>query len=219
MRNGFAALSAILLAPAWAFASDEPVNQAPANAPVQEVERVVSPEVANRIEEGPVELEASSLQSTPVTETAEHRAEMFTDAGLGQPAGPITAAERSKLEMARAAIEASRAAGTLFVTELPDDTIPATEAELQAMKMQQLAARGSTPPAADPVAGIGSSLPSIQEVGPSGLTEYEEAKLRGEHPAPPIRQDATPTEETRAGDGATSSDENTSAAKKESSNE
>jgi len=219
MRSGWAVLSAILIAPALAFASDEPVNQAPANAPVQEVERIVSPEAANRIEEGPVEVEASLLQSTPVAETSEHRADMFTDSGLGQPAGPITAAERSKLEMARAAIEASRAAGTLFVTELPEDTIPATEAELQAMKMQQLAARGSTPPAPDPVAGVGSNLPSVQEVGPSGLTEYEEAKLRGEHPAPPARQEAMPSEETRAGDGAPSSDENTSAAKKESSNE
>jgi len=216
-RNGFAVLTAILLAPALAFASDDPVNQPPENAPVQEVERIVSPESAIPMEDG-VEVELPSLQSMPIAGDSEHRAETFTDARWGLPAGPITAGERSKLEMARAAIEASRAAGTLFVTALPEDTVPATEVELQAMKMQMLEARASVPPAADPVAGIGPSLPSVQEVGPSGLTEYEEAKLRGENPPPPVQQESVPSEETRAGDGAPSSDE-TSAAKKESSNE
>lgn len=217
--NGFAALTAILLVPVLAFASDDPVNQPPENAPVQEVERIVSPESAISMEEGPIDVEAPSLQPTSIAADSEHRAATFSDARLGLPAGPITAGERSKLVMARAAIEASRAAGTLFVTELPEDTVPATEAELQSMKIQQLDARASISPAPDPVAGIGPNIPSVQEVGPSGLTEYEEAKLRGENPPPPVRQETAPADEARAGDGAPSSDENSSAAKKGSSNE
>jgi hypothetical protein len=215
----------MILAPVAALASDDPVNQPPADAPAQEVERIVSPESAISMEDGVVEVDLPSLQPTPIAADSEHRAETLTDARLGLPAGPITAGERSKLEMARAAIEASRAAGTLFITALPEDTVPATEAELAAMKMQMLEARTSVPPAADPAAGVGPNLPSVQEVGPSGLTEYEEAKLRGENPPPPVQQESAPSEEARAGDGAPSSDENnsseaaTSAAKKESSNE
>jgi hypothetical protein len=204
------------LAPVLALASDDPVNQPPANVPVQEVERIVSPESAIVIEDEPIGIEESSLQSTSIPSNAEHRAETFTDARLGLPAGPLTAGERSKLDLARAAIEASRAAGTLFITALPEDTVPATEAEQQAMKMQMLEARTSVPPVADPVAGIGPNLPSVQEVGPSGLTEYEEAKLRGENLPPPVQQESVPTEETLAGDGA---NEAPSTAKKESSNE
>jgi hypothetical protein len=219
-RKGFAAIAAMLLAPVLAFASEDPVNQPPADAPVQEIERIVSPESAILIDGEPVEVEATALQSTPIEANAEHRAASFTDANLGLPAGPITAGERSKLDMARAAIEASRAAGTLLVTELPEDTIPATEAELQSMKMQQLEARGSVAPAPDPFAGIGPNIPSVQEVGPSGLSEYEQAKLRGENPPPPLQEEATSSEETPVGDGAPSaSDENSSAAMKESSNE
>jgi hypothetical protein len=206
----------MVLAPVVALASDDPVNQAPADAPVQEVERIVSPESSIVIEDEPIGIEESLLQSTSIPGDAEHRAETFTDARLGLPAGPLTAGERSKLDMARAAIEASRAAGTLFVTALPEDTVPATEAEQQAMKMQMLEARTSAPPVADPIAGIGLNLPSVQEVGPSGLTEYEEAKLRGENPPPPVGQESVSAEQTRTGDGA---NEATSTAKKESSNE
>ena len=217
----FAAWAAIFLLPVAAFASEEPVNEHGPSAPAQEVESIVAPVSTILMEEEPVQIEAPSLQPSQIAPDADHRGAQFTDARLGLAAGPITAGERSKLEMARAAIEASRAAGTLFVTELPDDTVPATEAELESMKMQMLAARQSTPPAPDPVAGVGENIPSVQEIGPSGLTEYEEAKLRGEHPAAPMRQDdASTSEEKRVGDGAPSSDEeNTSDAKKESSNE
>ena len=80
-RNGFAAIAAMLLAPVLALASEDPVNQPPADAPVQEVERIVSPESAILID-GDVEVEASTLQSTPIDANAEHRAATFTDANL-----------------------------------------------------------------------------------------------------------------------------------------
>jgi len=94
------------------------------------------------------------------------RGAFLTDASAGLPAGPLTAGERAKMDAARAAVEASRAAGTLFVTELPDVALPATPDELQAMKMQQLAARPSFPPAPDPIAGVGEDLKAIQLTGP-----------------------------------------------------
>jgi len=219
-RINFAAWAAILLLPAAGFASEEPDNYPPPSPPAEEVESVVAPESSVRLEDDAIQIEAPSLEAIEIAPNAEHRGATFTDARFGLPAGPITAGERSKLDMARAAIEASRAAGTLFVTELPDDTVPATEAELQSMKMQQLAARRSTPPAADPVAGVGENIPSVQEIGPSGLSEYEEAKLRGENPTPMRQEEETSREESRVGDGAPSSgDENASDAKKESSNE
>ena len=215
----FAAWAAILLLPVATFASEEPVNEPGPNASAQEVENIVAPVSTILVEDEPILVDAPSLQATDIAPGAEHRGGKFTDARLGLPAAPITAGERAKLDMARAAIEASRAAGTLFLTELPDDTVPATEAELESMKMQRLAARQSTPPPADPIAGIGENLPSVQEIGPSGLSEYEQAKLRGENPAPMRQDDAASRDEQRVGDGAPSADENAPEAMKETSDE
>ena len=204
--GGPATALALLLLPAAVFATEPPVNtRPPVDRVVEEVESLHAP-AADVVDPDPAEpmLFAVPLVATPVAPDAAQRGAVLTDASAGRPAAAPTAAERAKLDAARAAIEASRAAGTLFVRSLPEDTTPATPEELAAMKRQQLEARSSVAPPADPVAGIGNDLRSVQETGPSGLTPAEEAKLRGEvlpeQPLPPpsVEVPAYPT-----GDGAT----------------
>lgn len=178
----------------WATqASEEPENRRPESGPVQEVESIQSPQGPAYVEPESIDGEAKALEPTILLPTAEHRGGVVTDAGDGLFATFLTPSERAKLDLARAAVEASRAAGTLEVHTLPEDTIPATQDELAAMKMQQLEARRSQAPAADPVAGVGQDLPSVQELGPSGLTPFEQAKLRGEIIPPSVLEESAPT--------------------------
>jgi hypothetical protein len=188
---------ALLLLPAAAFASAQPEQGMSARRSVEEVESIVLSETG-----APLELESIQLDgpwASPILVAPDgvaHRGGVMTDGGLGSPASRLTVSERGKLEMARAAIEASRAAGTLYVAQLPEDTVPATPEELAAMKMQQLAARRSAAPAPDPIAGVGESFEPVQEVGPAGLSDAEQAKLRGETPI--ARQGSTPADASKA---------------------
>lgn len=201
-RDGGAALAAaILLLPASLLASDDPVNTRPAPGPVQEVESLVIPRTDLAPEPDDRRLDVLSLSSLQVAADATQRGGILTDASYGLPTGPTTPGERLKLDAARAAVEAARAAGKLFITELPDCTLPATREEMAAMKMQQLEARRSVPPAPDPVAGIGEDLKAVQETGPSGLTPAEEAKLRGEE-LPVQTIPVVPATPAPVGDGA-----------------
>ncbi len=177
-RTAKAAALAVLLLPAVAAAAG-PVNEpAPATAVPQEVESLTVPAPAFAPDADAPRFEVQPLAPVTVPADHEHRGGVMTSAARALP--EVTAGERAKLDAARAAVEASRAAGTLFVTHLPADTPRATPDELAAMKLQQLAARETIAPAPDPIAGIGDDLPSVQEVGPPGLTPAEEAKLRGE---------------------------------------
>jgi hypothetical protein len=208
LTGGPAAAAALLLLPAAVLASDEPVNARPLTATVQEVESLLAPAAPPIAAPDDRELDPTSLRPTPVAPDAAQRGGVRTDASDGLPPGSLTALERAKLDEARAAVEASRAAGTLFMTELPDATLPATREELAAMKMQQLAARPSAAPAPDPIAGVGEDLKPVQSNGPAQLTPAEEAKLRGEtlpEQSVPSSVDAPPPGESPAGDGAPTS--------------
>ncbi len=204
--GGRAAALAMLLLPASALAA-EPVQGTSTPLSLDEVESIVIPGMTELPDPETIQLDVLRSSLIPIApDGAVHRGGVMTDAGLGMPVRPATALETLKLDMARAAVEASRAAGTLYVMQLPDDTIPATEDELARMKMQQLEARRSIPSAPDPVAGIGENLTPVQEVGPAGLSAGEEAKLRGETPtAPqgaPAPADASANPISPEGDGA-----------------
>jgi hypothetical protein len=153
--------------------------------PEDELESIVAPAADTLADPEAIQLDVLRSLAIPVApEGTIHRGGVMTDGGLGSVSSRLTVNERAKLDMARAAVEASRAAGTLYITELPEDTVPASPDELAAMKMQQLEARRSAPSAPDPIAGIGEGFAPVQEVGPLGLSPAEEAKLRGETPAP-----------------------------------
>ena len=201
--GGSAAVLALLLLPAAGLASDEPVNAPPARAIVQEVESLAVPAPTVPFDAGTRRMHPTVLVPTLVPADAEQRGGTMTDAAAGlAPAAP-TPGELAKLDAARAAIEASRAAGTLLVTQLPEDTTPATREEQRAMKMQKLDAHRTTPLPPDPVAGIGEDLPPVQLMGPAGLTPAEQAKLRGEIlPGQTVPPAPAPAPADAVGDGA-----------------
>ena len=114
-------------------------------------------------------------QDTPVTDPND-KGSVHTDGSIGAIVGPPTALEVEKLAMGRAAIDASRQAGTLFVpaTEVtPDSAGEDTEAE----KLERLAATQPAPVVEDPAAGSGVETAPVQMVGPDGLTPAEIQKL------------------------------------------
>jgi hypothetical protein len=104
-----------------------------------------------------------------------HRGGVYIDAGEVIP-GELTDHERAKLEMARAAVEEARAAGTLHSTVIPEDAAPLTDEDREAAKQRRLEGHTSPELDDDPVAGVGAELPAIQEIGPDGLTPAEIAK-------------------------------------------
>lgn len=104
----------------------------------------------------------------------------FVDQGLGRDPMGLTPLEQAKLAMARQAVEASRAAGTLLVTP-PEEAPPYTTEELQAIKRQAWEARmpAQLDPEVSARVGVGVHLPPVQEAGPPGLTPQEQEKLDG----------------------------------------
>lgn len=201
--HALAILATVAVAfPLGVFADSLPENRPPTERAVDEVDRLVAPQTSVEADLNPPTLQVRSLQPTEVPpEAGVHRGGVYTNGNRGLPLPEPNAIERLKLEMARAAVEASRAAGTLEMTALPEDTLPATLEELQQMKQQALEAHVSVPLPEDPIAGVGEDLPSVQEIGARGLTPYEEAKLRGEHPEP-ARATPSPEPTNARGDGA-----------------
>jgi hypothetical protein len=131
------------------------------------------------------------------------RGHTFTDAGLGLPAAAPTELERAKLEEARAAVEASRRAGTLFAPPRPEPRLVLPEFD-PARKLSLLKLR---PPASlrpDAAAGLSLEHRPIQRVGPPGLNAVERAKRdRTPLPARPAAAPARADEARVPGDGAT----------------
>ncbi len=197
------AAAGILSLPLAARAEEAPVNSRPEPRAAGTSESIQAPAGPATLEPERVDFDVPVLDSRTIAPDANHRGAVETDAGAALGAvSALTPAERTKLDLARAAVEASRTAGTLYVTEMPEDTIAATPEELASMKLQQFEARPPAPVLPDPLAGVGADLPAVQEIGPSGLSAVEEAKLRGETiPANPIH-DETPAPAAANGDGA-----------------
>jgi len=99
---------------------------------------------------------------------------ILTDLGMRLAPARPNALESVKLEMAREAIEASRAAGTL-----PVDLAPAAEAlpSSELRKTDATAVIPATPPKPDPPACVGD-IPPLQLPGPGDLAPAELEKLQ-----------------------------------------
>jgi len=119
----------------------------------------------------PLELRAVSPAA------AAEKADTFTDAGFGLAPAPLTALEESKFRLARAAIEASRRAGTLERAEPVDPaTVPSPE-DWEAIKRQALEATPAVTLAPDPAAGVGVETAPPEAAGPAPMTPEEREKL------------------------------------------
>ena len=174
-------LAGFVLAPPARAAGDEPDRGRPAEAPAQSAEAIQAPAApllpADGLPYGPLEL----LTWNPVDPL--DRGSDFTDAGLdAAPAAP-SALEEAKLAMARAAVEASRAAGNLYVIG-PQPAALAPPDIQRAAKLDRLRSQPPvpTPDLAGP-AGIGGGLDPLQLVGPSAPSTEELAKLETSYPA------------------------------------
>jgi len=90
------------------------------------------------------------------------RGSTFTDAGAGLPYPGPNADELQKLAMARAAIEASRNAGTLVTVGPAEIRGPTDPAVLERIKQESLRTVPESPVAPLPEACVGSVPPSVQ---------------------------------------------------------
>ncbi len=173
---------------AFGLTGDGPVRGVgPVDAPAPRYEPIHSPPPpADWVPSAPTG-ELVSLARAPVE--ANDKGSTFTDAGARlSPQGP-NLLERQKLEMARRAIEASRAAGTLDVTPIDGVEGHATAADAES-RLDLLHNLPGTPLQPDPAAAIGE-MPSAQIPGSPELTPQERAKLEA------LREAGTP----RSSDG------------------
>ena len=198
-----AVLATLLLAAPLSFAAPEDAapqtGREPSPAAPEPVESLPAPAVQPTDSALP-RLTPSVLRSVSIpVDPLHHHGGLFTDSGPGAPA-PLTVNERAKLEMARAAVQASRAVGTLLVVPREEEDL-LTPAEREAVKQQRWA---ESPPAELPpdVAAGTAEVEPVQEVGPAGLTAYERQKLEGLNPAPITAPEIVWPVEGLAGDGA-----------------
>lgn len=169
-----ACAAAIISGAATAYATDAPVRLPAPAQPSSQLPPLLAPSwPAGWLPLSPIgELFARSL--APVD--AGDKGSIYTDGAdpVSAPVGP-SALELRKLEMAHRAVEASRAAGTLWVAPL-DGTPPATVSDSEAAKLRQLLDAPSQPPQPDPAAAVGPRSP-VQTPGTPNLTQEERAKL------------------------------------------
>ncbi|HKQ58873.1 MAG TPA: hypothetical protein VJY35_13495 [Candidatus Eisenbacteria bacterium] len=99
-------------------------------------------------------------------------------ASAATPAAPLTAGERAKLDLARAAVEASRRAGTLFVHAPAEPRAVPLELD-PALKLSRLHRWAPATLRADAAAGLSPDYRPIQLLGPPGLNAVEVAKRDG----------------------------------------
>jgi len=104
----------------------------------------------------------------------------YTDAGLNRPASGPTERERVKLAMARAAVEASRAAGTLYNQPNLEDAAAMAPEDAEAQKLRRLRSAPVRVLGEDRSAGIGVEFAPVQKQGPDGLSAGELRKLSGQ---------------------------------------
>jgi hypothetical protein len=121
----------------------------------------------------------------------------LTDEGLGEAMAKPNELEQMKLDRARQAVEASRAAGILFNMSAPTPRIALSKADLEEEKVRALERLKTAPRTKvhHPDAGVGDLAHPRQESGSGELSALErqklEAFLRGETfigpPPPPAK--------------------------------
>ena len=175
-------LAALLLfgASALALAADEPATGPAGPAPGNETESIVAPQITDDVAANSSGVLTPVLRDLP---DAEGRLSIYTDMGEDRAYDGPNALERAKLQMAREAVEASRAAGTLMMSAAQGPVIEIDREAAMAEKMRRLAEYESSAPQPNAADGVGQSAPGIVEVGSGELNEIERAKLAGEEPA------------------------------------
>ncbi len=174
-------IAGLAFAPPARAAGDEPDRGRPAEAPAQSAEAIQAPAApllpADGLPYGPLEL----LTLNPVDPL--DRGSDLTDAGLDAAPAMPSALEEAKLAMARAAVEASRAAGTLYVIG-PQPAALAPPEMQRAAKLDRLRSQPPVPmPDLAGPAGVGGGLEPLQLIGPSAPSAEELAKLETSYPA------------------------------------
>jgi hypothetical protein len=176
-----AALCALALTLGVALAEDAPQQGKPTQADRTASEAIQGPQLPAGVDlAGRSAAELSQFLQFASGEI-DDKGSSFTDAGAGRVNAGPNALERAKLDMARAAVEASRAAGTLFVSAA-GPTLPERPADIEAIKLQQLLSTPSQVDGIDVPAGLDPSLEPLQQMGPDALNAVEQAKLAGEEP-------------------------------------
>lgn len=166
-------LSCILWAPTVRAADTPPVIHA-GEPSTEEIEAIQAPSIPVLESELPTISEAAPQEASAVDPN--DKGSVYTDGSIGAVVGPPPALEEAKLAMGRAAVEASRLAGTLFI--MPAEEGPAEEDEtLETRKLEHLSTMPPAPVVADPAAGSGVETPPVQQTGPVGLTPEEIEKL------------------------------------------
>ncbi len=171
----------MLILPTGIVAAEEAPERGKAEAAATETAQAPAALLETTTDPDGLKLELLHLSPTEL----EDRGSSFTDAGLGQENAP-NIIERAKLEMARAAIEASRAAGTLNMMTAPGPVLPPAPADIEAIKLEQLSNLSPPPvPLEAGSDGIGGGLESVQLSGPQEPNAEELAKLQQNWPATP----------------------------------
>lgn len=167
------ALSVILWAPVVRAADAPAIIHPPIETIGDEVEAIQVPAIPVLDTELPSLPERTARENSIVDPL--DKGSVYTDGSIDLVVGPPPALELGKLAMGRAAIEAARLAGTLFVPAVPGPDI--TPEETEAMKLERLATMPPAPVVADPAAGSGVETPAVQQTGPAGLSPAEIEKL------------------------------------------
>lgn len=174
-------LSSTLLAAAGAVRADlTPPTIVPGHDSSEEaVESIQAPAALAQPSGASPALQVRELP--PVNE--QDKGSSFTDGAFGLPAAPPNALELEKLALARAAVEASRQAGTLFAVEPEEDPPAPSIEEIEAAKMELLRSVQPVVLPPDPVTAVGIEVPPVQVVGPAVPSQEEQAKLAS-NPSP-----------------------------------
>jgi hypothetical protein len=168
------AIAAAVVGLAPSFAEDAPTLASAPPAPAGQTPPILAPSWSE--DWLPLSPAGQLFIRTLPPVSPDDKGSVYTDASdPASPAAAPNALEQEKLAMARQAVEASRAAGTLWVTPLGgSQSTPPADAE--AVKLEQLRAMPSLPLQPDPAAAVGET-PPLQVLGTSGMAEQERAKL------------------------------------------
>lgn len=197
-----ALLIALSAAPSYLLASDTPTQGPPVEVAPLAADAIQAPPGLSEPTVGSHTGEMVFATIAPADPA--DKGSTMTDAGRAGGSAAPTSAEEAKLALARAAIEASRAAGTLGGAALPEPAASVAPGDIERSKVRVMLARGASSLPIDPASGVGVDR-AIQEFGPPEMTPAEIAKVEGREipiTAAPAQTPASTTDIDRLqGDG------------------
>lgn len=180
-------VSVLLFSTSPAAESSEPVGEVAVDATeVQEPSNATPVLDPDGIRLNPGQLILRTIPYDPLV----HRGGTYVDAGEGRHSEPNDV-ERAKLDRARDLVEASRAAGTLWMLPLTDRRAEAAPEDVSEIKLDRL--RNQEPQLFEhPLAGVG-------EAGETFVPAPSADDAPGDHPTPQpetvaVEEEAIPTE-------------------------